>query len=232
MKAVFETLSGSSTGPDVGLFHRFQKQWNSLDRGDFQTGWDTPEICPLLEGERNDLLKFTLSKLTVGNFRDDYRVYLELVVIFLGGKVPRFTFKQPGVFHHARWMSKVIYSLKIRLFREQLSLTKRDLKCVKEVSTLAVLVFMKPWFGAMDAAATPRTDLDVLEKLWSYYNPEVGQAAASKLGNHLLHISERSWGWPCLILRFPRRRSKPWLWRLRKMTTRMREMSTSLRGFI
>jgi hypothetical protein len=190
LKAVFETLAGSSTGPDVGLFHRFQKQWNSLDRGDFQTGWDTPEIRPLLEGERNDLLDFALSKLSVGNFRDDYREYLELVVIFLGGTVPRFTFKQPGAFHHARWMSKVIYSLKIWLFRGQLSLTKRDLKCVREVSTFAVLVYMKPWFGATDAAAAPRTDLDVLEKLRSYYNPKVGQAAAGKLENHLWYLSE------------------------------------------
>lgn len=190
LKAAFETLAGSSTGPQVGLFHRFREQWNSLERGNFQTGWDTAEIRPLLEGERNDLLEFALSKLSVGNFRDDYREYLELVVIFLGGKVSRFTFKQPGAFHHARWMSKIIYSLKIFLFREQLSLTKRDLKCVKEVSMFAVLVYMKPWFGATEAAAAPRTDLEVLEKLWSYYNPEVGQAAAKKLENHLWYLSE------------------------------------------
>ena len=191
MKAVFQILAGCSTGPDVGLFQRFQKQWNYLDRRDFQTGWNTPEIRPLLVGERNELLEFALSKLSDGNFRDDYREYLELVVIFLGGTVPNFTFKQPGAFHHARWMSKVIYSLKIWLFRGQLSLTKRDLKCVREVSAFAVLIYMKPWFGATDAAAAPRTDLSVLEKLRSYYNSEIGQAAAGKLENHLWYLSEQ-----------------------------------------
>lgn len=43
-------------------------------------------------------------------------------------------------------MSKVIYSLKIWLFREQLPLTKLDLKCVREVGTFTVPVYMKPWF--------------------------------------------------------------------------------------
>lgn len=185
LKAVFEKLAGSSTGPRVGLFYRFQKQWNFLERRDFQTGWDTPEIRPLLEGESNELLEFALSKLSVGNFRNDYREYLELVVIFLGGKVPRFTFKQPGAFHHTRWMSKVICSLRIWLFREQLSLTKWDLKCVQKVSTFEVFLYMKPWFGATETPTASRADFDVLEKLWSYYNPEVEQAAARKLENHL-----------------------------------------------
>ena len=33
----------------------------------------------------------------------------------LGGKVNGFTFKLPGPDHHARWMAKVIYNLKIKL---------------------------------------------------------------------------------------------------------------------
>lgn len=190
LKCVFEKLAGSSTGPDVGLFQRFQKQWNSLDKGNFQTGWDTPQIRPIIESECNELLEFALSKLSDGNFRDDYREYLELVVIFLGGTASRITFKKPGAFHHARWMSKVIYSLKIWLFRGQLSLTARHLKCVTEVSLFAALVYMKPWFGVSNAAAAPRTDLEVLEKLWRYHNPEVGQVAAKKLENHLWYLSE------------------------------------------
>ena len=47
--------------------------------------------------------------------REDYRELLELVIVSLGGYVPGFSFKIPGADHHARWMSKQIYNLKIRL---------------------------------------------------------------------------------------------------------------------
>ena len=34
--------------------------------------------------------------------RCDYRELLELVIIYLGGSVPNFSFKLPGADHHAR----------------------------------------------------------------------------------------------------------------------------------
>ena len=47
--------------------------------------------------------------------REDYKEMLDLLIVTLGGKVEGFTFKMPGADYHARWMSKVIYYLKIRL---------------------------------------------------------------------------------------------------------------------
>ena len=42
--------------------------------------------------------------------RGDYREFLQLVVVSLGGEREEgFTFKVPGSDHHARWMSKGIY---------------------------------------------------------------------------------------------------------------------------
>ena len=50
---------------------------------------------------------------------DDYREFLELCMFFLGCQ-QSITFKQPGAFHKARWMSKLLYSIKITLMQDQI----------------------------------------------------------------------------------------------------------------
>ena len=54
--------------------------------------------------------------------RDDYEELLNLLIVWLGGHVKDFTFKYPGADHHARWMSKQIYSLKIALLADQIDM--------------------------------------------------------------------------------------------------------------
>ena len=59
--------------------------------------------------------------------REDYRESLELIIIFLGGTPPRsISFRGLGASHHARWMVKAIYCLKIYLFRGEFTLTKEE----------------------------------------------------------------------------------------------------------
>ena len=48
--------------------------------------------------------------------RDDYREFLELCMIFVGGNKESYIFqefKAPGGVSNARWMSKAIYAIKI-----------------------------------------------------------------------------------------------------------------------
>ena len=59
----------------------------------------------------------------------------ELALVFLR-KVPTrgVRFKLPGSMPHARWMSKVIYSLKTWLFRSQFYLTKKGERGLRDTS--------------------------------------------------------------------------------------------------
>ena len=50
---------------------------------------------------------------------DDYREFLELCMFFLGCQ-QSITFKQPVAFHKARWMSKLLYSIKTALMQDQI----------------------------------------------------------------------------------------------------------------
>ena len=55
--------------------------------------------------------------------RHDYYELVQLTVLFLGGTFPEnisFNFKSPGASHHARWMAKVLYTIKLALFKHQM----------------------------------------------------------------------------------------------------------------
>lgn len=57
--------------------------------------------------------------------REDYRELMELTVIFLGGTCPpprKFEFRKPGAYHHARFMHKEIYYLKMFLLSHRFNL--------------------------------------------------------------------------------------------------------------
>ena len=72
------------------------------------------------------MIQFCLGQLENFQPRDDYREALELVLITLGHKTQKFTFKRPGACHKARWLAVVIYCLKIHLFRVQLGIPPED----------------------------------------------------------------------------------------------------------
>nr|XP_012144553.1 PREDICTED: LOW QUALITY PROTEIN: uncharacterized protein LOC105662954 [Megachile rotundata] len=71
---------------------------------------------PYVYGKLQDVkekINFCLYHLRQKQPRDDYKEFLELIIIFLGGSLPRGnTFHVPGAFHHARWMAKLTYTFK------------------------------------------------------------------------------------------------------------------------
>lgn len=72
---------------------------------------------------------------------------LEITVIFLGGILPNCNrFKIPDTIHHARWMAKAFYILKIHLFLEKLLLTINDETVLRSICIFTIRVHIKPWF--------------------------------------------------------------------------------------
>ena len=63
-----------------------------------------------------EILLWALEHLKKGTFaRNYYEELLELVIVWLGWHVENFSFKYPGADHHARWMSKALYFMKLLL---------------------------------------------------------------------------------------------------------------------
>ncbi len=99
---------------------------------------------------------------------------------------------RPGPMHHARWMSKVIYSLKVWMFRSQFKLTPREENGLRHMCVFAVRVYLKAWMTAPLAASAPYNDMLLLTSLLQYsaIHPAISKATSAKLSNHLWYLSE------------------------------------------
>ena len=113
--------------------------WENLDKSKY-------DICELrtvnraMKSDVSSIIKFCKLGLENPNFthRGDYKELLQITVIYLGGKFEAgFTFKAPSSRSNARWMAKVLYTIKIALFRKQLSIVL-DKKILNKICDLAL----------------------------------------------------------------------------------------------
>ena len=80
--------------------------------------------------------------------RDDYKELLQLALLFLGEPltVADVYIHAPGAFHRARWMAKIIYCLKVFLFRAQFHLSLRELSDLREFNIFIMKIYLKTWY--------------------------------------------------------------------------------------
>ena len=132
LRAAFETKFGQTTDPNVRFFKKFQDTWSTIDHKKFQSEVADRLVVEALRGEVDELL-FARGKLNDKHCRENYREFLELVLIFLGEIPPRgVSFRVPGAMHQARWLAKALYILKIFLFRNMYPLSRSHLKSCRE----------------------------------------------------------------------------------------------------
>jgi hypothetical protein len=188
--AAFTACLGHSSAPEVLLFKRFQQQWSLIDQTQYQTGAQASGIGVTV---KQQVTAFARNQLLCESVRDDYREFLELSIIFLGSSPPRgVRFKAPGAMHHARWLSKVIYSLKVWMFQSQFRITAFEERGLHKMCIFAVVIYLKAWFTAPLAASAPNNDLNLLQTLHNFkqYDEAVSKATCKKLENHLWYLSE------------------------------------------
>ncbi|KAG7163287.1 hypothetical protein Hamer_G004402 [Homarus americanus] len=123
--------------------------------------------------------------------REDYREAAELTLLVLGVNPPRGThFLRPGACHHARWMAKIIYYLKIYMFSHQLELSS-DL-CVKlqRMAIFVSLLYTPAWLKSPVAEDAPVNDLQLHHELLRYraVDCEVADAALAVASRHLWYL--------------------------------------------
>ena len=189
-RAAFLASLSPLSAPEVWLFKRFEQHWSKIDQTQYQTGAEVDEI---LDTVKHEIIEFAHKQLLCESLRDDYREFIELSIIFLGGLPARVIhFMAPGAIHHARWLSKVIYSLKVWMFRSQFKLTSFEQKGLRKMCIFAVVIYLKAWFTAPLAASSPRSNLCLLRDLYSYkqYDAAISKATCKKLEHHLWYLSE------------------------------------------
>lgn len=87
-------------------------------------------------------------------------------------------------------MAKVIYAIKIWLFREQIKLTAVQEKGIREFALFAVIVYAKAWATAPIPQQAPLNDFLLMESLLKYPHEAISKSTTKKLSHHLWYLSE------------------------------------------
>ncbi|XP_029708295.2 uncharacterized protein LOC109401706 [Aedes albopictus] len=183
LEAVFtKVFSEKSSGPEITIFKRFQKEWPGINKDSYKGAKDliSPKLIPAY-------LKSIETLHHMKKIRADYQEFIELTALLLGVETlngSQIKIKSPGAMHRARWMSRALYSLKMYLFREQFKLDKSEIRALRRINKFIVLVYLDAWFAAPAGPSAPRHDLQLLSKLKSYKDSEIRIVAQNKLLRH------------------------------------------------
>ncbi|KAL4150130.1 hypothetical protein QTP88_003964 [Uroleucon formosanum] len=192
LRNAFEIKIDIASAPDVPIFKRFQKCWPNINVNNFHIGLEDTFVFQSLQNLKDELLIFCINQLKQYQPRDDYKELLELTIIFLGQTPPNgIFFKVPGPIHHARWMSKAIYSIKIFLFRNEFKLTLKENNALRDLCIFIVRIYIKQWFCVRAAALAPNMDLQFIKDiiLYEVIDEQISKSALKKMCGHLSYLT-------------------------------------------
>lgn len=192
-----KVMNGQTKKPTVEMFDMLKDSWDTFDTQHFGPAIDDPEIAHHFNAEfTDDMLKFCTDQLTKQIHRDDYRELLDLLIICLGGVKQNYVFKKPGASHHARWMAKAIYSLKIYLFRDQIEFAAGVLEGLREVCVFIIRLYTKAWFQCTSSIGAPLHDLTFIQDSIQYASIDKtsSEVVLKKISNQLWYISDETIG--------------------------------------
>ena len=137
---------------------------------------------------------------------------IELCLLVLGFPLAdddkRYHFRLPGAYHMARWMGKVIYCMKIYLFRNEFKMTASEEKNLAEFCIFVAHVYIPAWIACPVASDAPANDLMLFRKIKQYagISRVVSQVALKKLQNHTWYLDQKWFHFHCFRARFLMRR--------------------------
>lgn len=111
-KSVFEEFIAMSAGPEKGLIKRFLQAWFNTDVSKYATIIDDQFVMNSISKDR-DILNFAKGGDVIQQTRDNYKEFLQRVVIFKGGhkaeSISHFDSLAIFTLPDSRCMAKVIY---------------------------------------------------------------------------------------------------------------------------
>ena len=130
--------------------------------------------------------------------RCDYKEFLELAKIFLGETIGRkkgytYSLQRPGADHHARWMSKSLYIIKMALLHHQLpDLHWQTKKKIDKMALFVVFVYLKSWFNAPSLTSAAENDLNLYKSLQKFksVHKKVSSSTSTVLNRHTWYLAE------------------------------------------
>lgn len=182
------------------MFKTFQENWDDIDVERYKAGTRDRYVKEKLRNENLEIFKVWIrDQLKKHICRHDYRELLELCLLFLGESIPHserrsVTFHRPGPMHHARWMAKALYCLKMYMFRDQIHLSEAQKIGLADVCVFLIRIYTVYWFRCVHAIESPRLDLEFIKNVRATrdLDPELSDELIRKFANHLWYLADEN----------------------------------------
>lgn len=190
-------IEEQSTSPTIKIFETLQQRWEFIDKKNFSDCSNQKIVKKIIPKHIcQDLIKFIKGQLKNLQPREDYKELLQLSLIFLGDNSKKHPIiKAPGAINRARWMMKIIYSLKVCIFQDQLQpfISNSKIDALLEFSAFILRVYLKNWYLCQCIQYAPLNDLNLIKQLASYkrLNEPVANAALKTCLGHQWYLSGR-----------------------------------------
>ena len=168
--------------PEVSIFLRFREKFPHLDLASNLS----KEISndPFMANQRASVIDLLLKIKADKNLqhllpRGDYKELLDLTLFYLdANREKSLKISRPGAAHKARWMAKLLYSLKIALLKETIQDTRTSVrdKWISESQmekmcrfvSFVTHIYIPWWFQCPISACAPKNDLTLARNIALY----------------------------------------------------------------
>ena len=190
-----------TTAPYEPLFKKLCESWENIDKDNY-TSFETKSLPRILISHINEAKKFLTEWLcNEKSSRNDYLEMAKLCLTYIGGDLPEkmspLKMREPGAYHHARWMSKVLYVLKLAMLKPTFTY---EVEKIRSLALFYSVYYAKAWLTSIFAAEAPVQDLTIFKALeevcntkgnWPVEFQHIAEAAKTKLSYHTWYLSER-----------------------------------------
>ncbi|KAF0310008.1 hypothetical protein FJT64_018910 [Amphibalanus amphitrite] len=193
--AVSTALFGPTSGPVDAKFQDLKRRWPQLDTSEMRFLFIEDSWLQELRDATIEQLQAMLARPGKDHFlREDYRELAQLVLLVLDVGPSRPRFRRPGACHHARWMAKVLYYIKMYLFAGQLGYDAQEQVRLRRMVTFIALIYARAWLTAPLAADAPVRDLQLYRDLQRFRDVDqpVADAALAVLRRHTAYLQPQT----------------------------------------
>ena len=190
-----------SKNPEINLFIRFKENFSAIT---YQNKEDLafPELHHSLLERKSEIIDLCKYYQNQTFCRGDYKELISLVLIYLsdGNNIESFSFNKPGALHKARWMAKLLYSIKIALLCTKISkelpegaiFTSSQQPKIQRFVQFVVFCYIPWWLTSPIPSTAPKNDQLFINSFITYKDIDglIANAAIKSFSNHMWYLTE------------------------------------------
>lgn len=140
---------------------------------------------------KKEAIKFLSLNLKNQDLRGDYKEAIALSLLFLGEKIENYAFKAPQSMSKARWMSRLIYGLKLYLLQDNFQLSSEELKRLEVFCIFGTIFYLKNWLRTPFVTEAANDDLQFFKnmELFKKLDKQCSEAVLKKITGHTWYLS-------------------------------------------